>query len=290
MTISIIIPEINVKPKSTKDAVINILALEWPLSLRGIFYKIKSKYGYSSSYQAVFNAVKELAELKVLVKKDKKYEINTEWIKRVQSFTDIVETNYYAKERVYNLFGIKDSKQKSDIIVLNFDTIFDAEKYLYYLMKSELFKTKNDIICWNLSAEWRPIFYLRSEYNYYKRLIKKGHKFYFLCSENSELERLSGKFYKAIGVNFKVTDEKFSNDVLVFGDSFVSIFIPETLKAKMRKLIGEKNIMNLLKEVLDYKSSIRVVINKDSSLAKELKKQAVKKFLVPVKASAKEPV
>ena len=56
------------------------------------------------------------------------------------------------------------------------------------------------------------------------------------------------------------------------------IDIPETLKAKMRKLIGRKNIMNLLAEVLDYKSSIRVVINKDSSLAKELKKQAIKKF------------
>ena len=276
--LSILIPELNTDPKNSKDAIISILTIDWPLSLKSIYYKIKKQYGYSYSYQAVFNAVKELVNGQVLLEKEKKYEINIEWIKRVQSFTDIVETNYYAKEKVMSLSGIKDSKQKGDIIVLNFETLFDTEKYLYYFMKSELFKSFNDVICGNFNLEWRPIFYLRAEYNYYKRLLKRKHKFYFLCSGNSEIEKLCEKFYNKIGVNFKIVNEKFSSDVLVFKDYFVSIFIPEEIKLKMQKTIEKKDIMKLLIDVMSIKSSIRVVITKDASLAKELKRQTVKRF------------
>ena len=280
MVMSILIPELNVKPKNTKDAVISILTIDWPLSLRGIFYKIKKLYGYSSSYQAVYKAVKELCEISVLVEKDKKYEIDVGWIKKLQSFTDIVETNYYAKERIQNLSGIKESKQKGDIMVLNFESIFDAEKYLYYFMKSELFKTKNDAVCYHTNSEWRPIFYLRSEYNYYRRLKERGHKFYFLCSGNSYMEKLCADFYKLIGVNYKITNDKFTNDVLVFGDYFISIFIPEEFKDNMRKILQKKDVMDLLQKVLESKSSIRVVITKDASLASEIKKQTISKFRI----------
>jgi len=100
MTFNILIPEINSKPKNTKDAVISILTIEWPLTLREIFYKIKKQYRFSCSYQSVYKAVKELSEKEVLRKKYKKYEINIDWIKKVQSLTDIVETNYYAKKRI----------------------------------------------------------------------------------------------------------------------------------------------------------------------------------------------
>jgi hypothetical protein len=104
MSFEILVPEINVKPKNTKDAAINILSLEWPLSLREIFYKIKKQYHYSSTYQSVYKAVHELLSKKILkIVGEKKYEINVEWIKQLQSFTDIVETNYYAKDKVQNL-------------------------------------------------------------------------------------------------------------------------------------------------------------------------------------------
>ena len=280
MVMNILIPEMESKPSNTKDAVISILTTDWPLSLRQIFYKIRKKYNYSSSYQAVYKAVKELCEMSVLIEKDKKYEIDVGWIKKLQSFTDIVETNYYAKERIQNLSGIKESKQRGDIMVLNFESIFDAEKYLYYFMKSELFKTKNDSVCYHTNSERRPIFYLRSEYNYYKRLKERGHKFYFLCSGSSYMEKLCADFYKLIGVNYRITNDKFTNDVLVFGDYFISIFIPEEFKDNMKKILQKKGIMDLLQKVLESKSSIRVVITKDASLASEIKKQTINKFRI----------
>lgn len=278
MTFEILIPEITNRPKNTKDAIINILTVEWPLTLRNIFYKIKKQYAYSSTYQSVYKAVKELCEKNVLKEKDKRYEINIDWIKKVQSFTDIVETNYYAKQRLQNLSGLKESKLGKDLIILNFESIFDAEKYLYYFMKTELFKKRKDVICFQMNSEWRPLFYLRAEYNYYKRLKKRGHKFYFLCSGDSYLEGLSKKFYKSIGINYKTVKQSFTSDVLVFHDYFIQIFIPEQLKNKIEKCLDKKDIMALLKEVLDKKSSIKLIINKDPLLANEFRKQVLKIF------------
>jgi hypothetical protein len=279
MALNIFIPEVD-KPVSTKDAVITILTTEWPLNLRNIYYKIKKHYGYKSTYQSVFKAVKELVDKKVLIENEKNYEINIDWIKGLQTFTDIVETNYYAKERLQSLSGLKESKIYEDIIILNFETIFDAEKYLYYFIKKELFKKKNSRICFRINNEWRPIYYLRAEYNYYNRMIKRGHEFYFLCSGSSYLELLSKRFYNNIGIKYKIVKEKFPNDLIVFEDYFIEIFIPEKLRQKMNSCLKSKNILGLLKEVLEYKSDIpiRIIINKDAGLAKEIKHQIIKNF------------
>jgi len=163
-------------------------------------------------------------------------------------------------------------------MILNFETIFDAEKYLYYFMKTELFKKKGDKVCFQLSNEWRPIFYLRAEYNYYKRLKEKGHEFYFLCSGNSYLEEISKKFYKSLNIHYKTLKNSSANDIIVFGNYFIQIFIPENLRIKMKDYLNNKDILKLLEEVLQKKTSIKVVINKDTALAGEIKKQIISKF------------
>jgi len=277
MAFNIIVPEPSSKPKNSKDAVITLLTYEWPLTLKQIYNRIKKQYSYSSTYQSVYKTVKELLEKKVLIQKDKQYEINIDWIKKLQSFTDIVETNYYAKQKLHSVAGLKESKSNQDITILNFETIFDAEKYLYYFMKTELFKKKNEKICYQISHEWKPLFYLRAEYNYYTRLIEKGHKIYFLSSGNSYLEEISKKFYKSIGVHFKILKNYQTQDTIAFSDYFIQIFIPEELKSLMKKQLDSKEIMGLF-QTLNKKSSIKMIINKDSSLAEQTKKQTISKF------------
>ncbi|MFA5856304.1 MAG: hypothetical protein WC867_03035 [Candidatus Pacearchaeota archaeon] len=277
MSFNIIVPEVSDKPNSTKDMIITLLTYEWPLTLKQIYNRIKKQYTYSSTYQSVYKAVKELCEKKSLIEKDKKYEINIDWIKKLQSFTDIVETNYYAKEKIHSIAGLKESKSNQDITIINFETIFDAEKYLYYFMKTELFKTKNQEICYQVNHEWKPIFYLRAEHNYYLRLLEKGHKIYFVSSGNSYLEGLSKKFYDAIGVNFKIDEFNQVQDSIAFNDIFIQVFIPNELKKEMKLNLKNKDVLKLLK-TLNTSSSIKMIINKDSHLAEEFKKQIISKF------------
>ena len=277
MAFNIIAPEISNKSKNSKDMIITLLTYEWPLTLKQIYNKIKKQYSYSSTYQSVYKAVKELCEKKALLEKSKKYEINIGWIKKLQSFTDIVETNYYAKEKIHSIAGLKESKSNQDITVINFEKIFDAEKYLYYFMKTELFKSKNTEVCYQVNHEWKPIFYLRAEYNYYTRLLEKGHKIYFLTSGNSYIEELSKKFYQSLKINFKTESSPQVQDSVAFNNFFIQIFIPDELKKEMKTNLENKNILELLK-TLKKPSSIKMIINKDKDLADEFKKQIVSKF------------
>lgn len=280
MTLEIFIPEISNNPKNSKDAIITALTTEWPLTIKKIYNKLKKQFGYSSTYQSVYKSVQELKEKEIIRENKEGFEINIEWIKKLQSFTDIVETNYYAKSRMTNISGFKDAQKNDNILILNFDTIFDAEKYLYYFIKTEMLKTKNDSLCFQTSNEWKPIFYLRAEYNYYKKLSQNGHKCYFLCAGKSYLEELSRTFYKKIGVKVKTTENKNPQDIIIFGDYYIQIFIPEELRSKMKSYLEKKDIIQLLEKVLEEKtaSSIKVLINKDLALAKELKKQFINKF------------
>jgi hypothetical protein len=273
------IPEINNKPKTTKDFVITILSKEWPLSLRNIFYKIKKGYGYSSTYQSVFKAVNELLEDKTLVKKENTYMINLEWVKDLQSFTDIVETNYYAKEKLDSLSvdGIKSSNKNANTTILEFESIFDTEKYLYYLTKLHLLKKEKQTVCWYNINEWRPIFYLRSEYNYYKRLIKRGHRCYILCSGKSEIEKENRDFYKNLGVSFKFTSDRMISNIIIFNDYVIQIFIPEQMLKQIETNLQERNTKELIK-LLESKTSIKVIITKDKDLAKQMQDKIIAKF------------
>jgi len=278
MTFDILMPELNAKPKNTKDAVISILTHDWPLTLRQIFYKIKKQYHYSSTYQSVYKAVKELREKQVLIEKDKKYEINIRWIKKVQSFTDIVETNYFAKEKIQNFSGVKETKQGEDIIILHFETLFDAEKYLYYFIKNELVKSRNQIICEQINNQWKPLFYYRAEYNFYKKMQQKGHKFYFLCHGKSAPEKQSKEFYSSIGINVKNIENPFPAETITFNNYFIQVFIPEEIKSSLKKYLKSNDRLALLEKALDKKSKIKIIINRDKDLVEEVKKQIISQF------------
>lgn len=278
MSLELFIPELNKKPTNTKDAIISILKSEWPLTLKKIYNRIKKFHKLSCSYQAVYKSVNELIDKSVLRKKGNEYEINIDWIKRLQTFTDIVETNYYTEKKFKNILGVEKSSSSEDLLVLHFKTIFDAEKYLYYFIKNELIKKKNEKVIYQLMNEWRPLYYLRAEYNFFKKLAKKGHSFYFLISGDSYLENQAKKFYNQIGAKAINTKELLPNDTIIFSDFVIQIFIPEPFRKKMKKYLKEKNTIKLLEEVLEKGTDIRVIINKDSSLSKLLKNQALRKF------------
>jgi len=277
MAFNITIPDFSSKPSGSKDLIITLLTHEWPLTIRQIYSQLKKRYSYNSSYQAVFKSLGELTEKGVLTKKNLKYSINIDWIKKVQSFTDIVETNYYAKKTKESLSGLKDSATYGESIILNFENVFDAEKYLYYFMKTILFKEKKKNICYQINSEWKPIFYLRAEYNYYTRLLKRGHKIFFVCRSNSKLEKENKKFYEELGIKFKIKKSSHFQDTVSFSDHIIQIFIPENIRNKIREFLTVSN-RSMLRNVLSQKTNVRMVISKDSALSNEFQRKIISEF------------
>jgi hypothetical protein len=261
------------KKGTSKDLILNVLATEWSLTLKEIYNRCKKNFRYSGSYQSIFKSINELLGKKVLIKKDREYEINISWIKNLQSWTDVVETNYYAEKKIKDF----SNKKSSDISILNFSSIFDAEKYLYYFVKNELKKTKNKKIIYEMNNLWKVLFYMRAEHNYYTKLQKLGHEFYFLILGNSDIEKRAVSFYKNLGVNIKRRKEELTTDTILFDDYYIQFFIPENIKKKINEFLSNGRTMELLK-ILDEDANIKLIIHKDRELAEGISRKLLRNF------------
>jgi hypothetical protein len=271
------------KKGSTKDEIIGILTYNWPLSIRKIYFCLK-KQGLKVGYQAVYKAVKEMLDEGILIRENDGYLLNMGWIKDIHNQTEMIRVNYFSKER--SLLFHDEKKGSSAVQVFIFNNWFDFEKYAYYLQKDLILKSKEkQIICAHHYHEWRPMFYLRAEYNWVRNLIDKGHRVYTLCSGESVLDIWAAKFYNSIGGKVKIGQRVAEPaDVIVFGDMVIQAYIPSELKEaldrELRKIkrVEELDSDYLIKNVFEKESTIKVIINHDRNLAKQIRDQILKKF------------
>ena len=283
MTIEITVPQLEQK-KTTRDYIISVLGSEWPLTARKIYYILKKKYGHSVSYQAVYKVVKDLVSKKILFRNKNGYQINLDWIKRIHDFTEMVRSNYYTKQKLSLLKGVKDAKLEGNFNVLIFDTLFDAEFYLYYFEKNYI-KEKNGVICAHYVHDWRPLFYLRAEYKRMKKILKNKQKFYILCRGNGFLDNLFANYYRRFGAKVK-TGVSCADlcELMAFDDFTVQVYIPYPIQKKLNDIfektkdIKKLNLKSMINDVLDKKTEIQVVINKDKKIARQIKQQTVLQF------------
>lgn len=274
--------KLSKRDSSTKDGIIEILGGEWPLSARKIYFVLKKNYNLACGYQAVYKAMQELIEANIILKEKEGYVLNLNWIKEIHNKTEVIRANYYSKKRTI-LFDSKDSEA---IKVLIFKTWFDVEKYLYYLQKEHVSHSKKrEIICVHHAHEWRPLFYLRAEYNWMNQLSLLNHKVYILCSSSSEIDKNYAEFYKKIGAQVKIGEKCAETcEIMCFSDMVIQIYIPQILRDKLDSMFNKtKNInsldkLSLIKDIFEKETEIKAVIYKDKSLAEQIRQQTLKHF------------
>ncbi|MFH1248961.1 MAG: hypothetical protein V1660_02310 [archaeon] len=280
-------PDISVyrsKEGSTKDIIVNILSYDWPLSIKKIYHAVRKKHAKKVTYQAVYKAVMQMIDGKILLKTKEGYTLNLEWVKEIHNQTEIIRVNYFSEKQAA-IFDREDGNSDA-IRVFIFKTWFDVEKYLYYLQKNYVTNSKQkENICFHHSHEWRPIFYLRAEYNWMRQLAKMGHKVFTLCSGDCAIDRWASKFYNKLGGNVKLGVRcAETSEIMVFGDLVIQIYIPLELKNKLdnafAKAIGvdEIDCNSMIKEIFEKDAQIKVVINKDKVLASQISRQTLSKF------------
>jgi len=287
MVLSLILPQSG-KKAATKDYIITVLGYDWPLTPKKIHNLLKKKYAHAVTFQAVFKTIQMLCNEGVLEKKkqDKQftYQLNMKWLKELHRYTEVIETNYYTKNRLKLIEGIKDARIEGNINILTFETLFDVEKYLYYLQKQFIHATnKKSVICTHHNHEWRPLFYLRAEYNWQSSLLSKYHQTYTLCAGDTPVDRWSAKFYRSIGCRIKTnTNCAGTNEMMVFDDYVIQIFLPQELKTAMDKFLDKPveslNHKQLIRKIFEKKTEIQVVINRDRKIADQIKAETLKHF------------
>lgn len=285
MAFNIILPSIK-KKATAKDCIIYLLGYDWPLTAKKLYASIKKSFGLSITYQAVYKAIQELVQEGVVEKKENSYQINLKWLKELHSYTEIVQTNYFTKNRLKLIEGIKEARAEGNISLLTFETLFDVEKYLYYLQKHYILNSKEkDAICVHHNHEWRPLFYLRAEYNWVRKVKQLGNKTYVLCASKTALDKWCAGFYKRIGCNIKL-GVNCANlcELMVFGDYVIQVYLPKAIKDGFSKNfnniknIEELELTKLFSDIFERKAEIQVIVNKDKKLAEQIKENTLAYF------------
>ncbi len=92
--IALILPCIQKKQADTRDHIVSILTEYWPLTTKTIYSVMTRQNGQSITYQAVQKTLKQLLSQGIVVRYNKKYYLNSEWIQQVKKFVIDFEENY----------------------------------------------------------------------------------------------------------------------------------------------------------------------------------------------------
>ena len=98
MDVTIKLPTLNQKDKTVAEMVVVMLIEEWPLSPKGIYNRVIRTQAKPVSFQAVHKAIKKLHSEDILLKKERYYKLNPEWLKQITSFGNKVAGDYEKNE------------------------------------------------------------------------------------------------------------------------------------------------------------------------------------------------
>ena len=166
MVLSLTLPEPG-KQKRVKDMIIDILSFEWPLTLTSIYNKVSKDYAHSSTCQATYKAICELLKDGVLVKQDKFYSLNMQWIDKIKEFSKQIEKNYNENEKVPLIDGVLKVKTENNVSVLTFNSLLELDKAWMDIKKNYYrnLDKEGDITFWKGNHCWWLLVYPESEFD-----------------------------------------------------------------------------------------------------------------------------
>lgn len=282
MTLEIVIPEANVKDRTTKDLVFSILIDDIPKTLTQLHREIKARYGTSVTFQAVIKAVNSLLEHNVLIKAGKLYSINKDWIFETRNFFDRLYTEYFKVKK-----PMKEVKLGKEVTIYTVNNLLELDRLWNDLLttwaKKEIMDKRN---VWKGRHCWWLIPRLQEEDILHDLFAKQGIKTYNLLSENTILDKIAINYYKNkkefIKINKKIK-LKTDSHISVFGELLMKFEIPKLISDKLERVYQKiKKIEDLdLKMVLDIfkeNSEIEIILIKDKEIANKIKEEIVGYF------------
>jgi hypothetical protein len=284
MVFTLTLPEFG--EKRVKDLIIQILSVEWPLSLSQIHRKICKDYSLSVSCQGTYKAIIELLKNEILIKKDREYQIHSRWIKRILEFANKIEDNYSHKDNLLLKEDIFNTKTENNVTTITFDSILEMDK-TWMNIKKEYYKnieSYREITFWEGNHCWWLLVYPDLEYEELEIIKQKKVRDFAIIHNRYELDLDAKKFYEKSGIKVKIIDSPKEVDTTVFGDMIMQVCLPIELKEKIELIYKQSansakvDIYKLLKEVLTKKTKISLTITKNKDIAEQLKLKILKEF------------
>jgi len=267
-----------------KNQIIEILGKEWPLTAKKIYFKIR-RQGKIVTYQAVFKALQQLLEEKIIEKKKYDYLLSKEWLIKTTDFYDDLKKSYFSEHK-----NIVTKILKSPSITLTFDNYYKMLATLLTLITKLRFATKNENYMGyaNLTQLMWPFAAGEKEARQLKELFEGYNKMYILCKNKNYTNLLIEKYYKNQNKNvFVIYDENCAQegDIFVGGNILARIFYEKKFKEsfdeefiKLKDSEKVDGLNSIYKNLFLKKTKIKLKITRDKDLAEIKKQNILRKF------------
>lgn len=264
------------KKDNTKNLIFSILIYDYPLKIIELTNLLHKRYGKSVTFQAVRQAVLELVEDDVLIRKNTTFEINKDWIKETISVLHSIDDslNKQKSSKVESING--------EITVMEFGSLGELMKFSEEFIDDWCKKLKKgdpNINCYQGEHYWEALLYPDKEREMILRLKKKGVKAYSLMTSNMVLDRTIAQFYRKLGLTVvnQQSNSRFDKSyyVATYGDIIAEARYPEKLVKELdlffkKNKTLEKLDLNELSRIVNKKYPMKTTIITNPEMAKQI--------------------
>lgn len=265
------------KNKSTKEKIVSILSVKFPLTTMEIFNLLKKEHGFNGSYQAVHKVINDLHEEGIIEKNFDGIKLDKNWIEKLTSFTQSVKEKYTHKPAAPSL--------NEGTIHLTFSSFLDFAKFMVndYYANHEFNPERKPCVCF-----WNHVYPATgvgdTEYkNIINFLSYSTH--YAVSRSNTTADDFFSKYVEKLGKKcVNGVESSVKNDTFVHGDHVMEAFFHPKLAESMDRLYSEVKEVNELELekffafVTNSKFKIEVIIFKNKDLAKKLTDEAIQLY------------
>lgn len=284
--IELSIPEIGESAENVKDRIITILSDEYPLTIMQLFNKIKKNYNLSITYQAVRKAVDSLIRKKILIKDNKLYKIDKEWILETKSFFDSLLLRYEQGKRSIKIIP---DFLKENYAVYTFDNllaldVFWGDVMLNWINNLKDKEPKEYIACGHYA--WWMLINLGRETKIFNDFKENKINSFFLLLKDNNLNQWAVNIYRELDLNSQIFVDESEDEMMglnIMGDNIIQVYYDKKILNKLQnffanyKNINDANIESITK-LANEKCNLKFVFYRDKNLAKSLRELHKKKF------------
>ncbi|MBI1970257.1 hypothetical protein HYS47_00770 [Candidatus Woesearchaeota archaeon] len=287
MTLDVAIPTLGKHKQTTRSMVISALLYEHPLTLIRLTNVLHQQFGASVTFQGVRKAVQQLITQDVIVKQEKNYELNKEWIKKVREFAEqLYETYFTDRSGVKEIQSIGD-----DVKVYTFDNLIDLDKFwnrtVVQWFADDTKNTKEKSYVQLSGHTWYVFGQLEEETSILEKIKKRGITFYTLVNGTTFLDGWCKKYYKDQGFYYTTNRDKKKGAnnryFAVYGDFIIQTTYPEGIARKIDAVYNStRNFESFdavkLINILRHKTELKVMMMKNPVVAEQLRHYILSHF------------
>ncbi|MBI4895676.1 MAG: hypothetical protein HY831_04245 [Candidatus Aenigmarchaeota archaeon] len=274
----------DVDDASIRNNVIKMLSEQHPLSAKEIFELIILNQK-NASYPAVYKTLKMLTRERKLIKQNRKFSLNLDWIRELKSFSEKVEENYTHK--LSNLPSL-DKFEQHKTYTFKFKNLAEAEEYRKRLQTEYISEKRIFPYCAIYNHLRSPVIQSEKSITTINSVVQRRINSYLAVASDTPIDRWCAKFYSVnrtilVKVGLIIPTARLC-ETMVLGDVIIQTFIPENIQNymdyiyKKSKKVDDINIFEFYEKAYKTSSKPKVVIIKNDQIANHIRVQIMNYF------------